>query len=164
MEGKEEKKRLRVSSLKDEQDTGIDIVIYTDNTVNLEFRGNAPKMLLCIIRDANKKMETLTNMVQNLSAMAEVNDRIFRGESIDDEFMCGTTEDIIKDIFEEKDTLKKVVMIKAFIDQVNDQDQLLKFLSRLKDSEDFFGKSKMLEYGSEKLKFLVGNGRSRGEC
>ena len=154
MEGKEEKQRLRLCDMHDEQNTGLELIIFSDNSGTIEFTGNAPKMLLYLLHDATSNIGKITNLINSLIELAEGNDKIAKGETIEREFTCGKVEDVIKEIVNEPDSLKKTIAAKSFVDQVNNKEHLDKFLTAFKESADFWGKEKVLKYCEAKIEHL----------
>ncbi len=154
MEGKEEKQRVRVCDMHDKQNTGLELVIFNDNSATVELTGNTPKMLLYLLHDATNNMGKITNLITNLIELAEGNDKIANGGTVEREFTCGKIEDIIKEIVNEPDSLKKTIAVKSFVDQVSNKEHLDKFLTAFKESADFWGKDKLLNYCESKIKHL----------
>lgn len=154
MEGKEEKQRLRVCDMHDKQNTGLELVIFNDNSATIELTGNAPKMLLYLLHNATSNMGKITNLITSLIELAEGNDKIANGGTVEREFACGKVEDVIKEIVNEPDSLKKTIAVKSFVDQINNKEHLDKFLTAFKESADFWGKDKLLNYCESKIKYL----------
>ena len=154
MEGKEEKQRLRLCDMHDKQNTGLEVVIFNDNSATVELTGNAPKMLLYLIHDATSNIGRISNLINGLIELANGNDKIANGEPIERELTCGKVEDVIKEIVDEPDSLKKTIAAKSLIDQVNNKEHLDKFLTAFKESADFWGKEKVLNYCEAKIKHL----------
>jgi hypothetical protein len=154
MEGKEEKQRLRLCDMHDKQNTGLELVIFSDNSGTVEFTGNVPKMLLYLLHDATSNIGKITNLINSLIELAEGNDKIANGGTVEREFTCGKVEDIIKEIVDEPDSLKKTIAAKSFVDQVDNKEHLDKFLTAFKESADFWGKEKVLNYCESKIKHL----------
>lgn len=164
MEGQEEnvkveKIRETICSVDDPLKSGIDIVVYTDNTVDVDIHGNKAGILVSLIWNLKNNPEEMEDIEDKLNKVAEINLFISKHHVTPDKYetVIGTIDDVYDTVRKCEDSRRRKNGFISCIDQIPNQDDLLKLLSRLQ-KDDFEFREEVIAHGTEKLRELMKSG------
>lgn len=161
VQGKTVKKRETLAGIHDEMDSKLVLVTYEDSSVDIELQGNKAGILVATIYSARKDPEGFEDTYQMLQKIADVNLEVFKhGGMKDCVVVSGTFHDILNDMCSKEDPVIKAIGLRKLIEQIEDQDDILEFLTRVKNEPDFPHKDDILQYATDKFRAKFSSGAS----
>ena len=146
---KEETNRILVCGLHDPMNTHIDVVMYDNDTVDIDIVGNKAGMILALCHQAKDNPENFEDIRDLLNKIANGTLDNFTGEG---KLIAGDFDSIFERLKNTQNEEEKACGFREFVKAINDQDQLLKLLSMIKQLPDFNHKNDILKIGADKLR------------